>query len=347
MFDLIPAPTLLAYLGLVVAISVAPGPNVLFVMTQSAWRGPRAGLFAAAGIETANSLYVLFSAIGLAGLIAASGAAFEIIKWAGAAYLAWLGFQAIRSSFSTRERLAAAPGEASAKAFRDGMMVGLGNPKTILFFLALFPQFIDPAQPVWAQSLVLGAPRDRHRSCRAGLYALAGGMLSQALRAKRVKRWFERGDWRRVHGAGGPCSDWCGAQPGLAVEPAFGLCPFEIRRGGGGELFGLVAFGACAIDAAADDADGETLGIVDRDFRGGVELDAVAGKAALDRDAAHAADAAGGDDEARNARAAIGDHRDVFGAQIKLGGAIRQVADLEIDQPLVQRGAAIADHAPG
>ena len=56
MLDLIPAPTLLAYVGLVVAIAIAPGPNVLFVMTQSAWRGPRAGFYAAAGIETANSL---------------------------------------------------------------------------------------------------------------------------------------------------------------------------------------------------------------------------------------------------------------------------------------------------
>lgn len=193
MSDLIPAPTLLAYLGLVVAISVAPGPNVLFVMTQSAWRGPRAGMFAAAGIETANSLYVLFSAIGLAGLIAASGAAFEIIKWVGAAYLAWLGFQAIRSSFSTREASPLAPGQASAKAFRDGMMVGLGNPKTILFFLALFPQFITTAKPVWSQSLFLGALAIGIDLVVQALYALAGGMLSKALSRKAVKRWFARG----------------------------------------------------------------------------------------------------------------------------------------------------------
>jgi threonine/homoserine/homoserine lactone efflux protein len=103
MFDLVSPGTLIAYVGLVTAIGIAPGPNVLFVMTQAAWRGPKAGLFAAAGIESANSLYVIFSAAGLAGLIAASGAAFEIIKWAGAAYLVWLGLQAFRSSFSTAE----------------------------------------------------------------------------------------------------------------------------------------------------------------------------------------------------------------------------------------------------
>lgn len=193
MFDLVAAPTLLAYLGLVVAISVAPGPNVLFVMTQSAWRGPQAGMFAAAGIETANSLYVLFSAIGLAGLIAASGAAFEIIKWVGATYLAWLGFQAIRSSFSTSEAAPLATGQASAKAYRDGMMVGLGNPKTILFFLALFPQFIDAAKPVWSQSLFLGALAIGIDLVVQVLYALAGGALSKALSRKAVKRWFERG----------------------------------------------------------------------------------------------------------------------------------------------------------
>lgn len=192
MFDLVAAPTLLAYIGLVVAISVAPGPNVLFVMTQSAWRGPRAGMFAAAGIETANSLYVLFSAIGLAGLIAASGAAFEIIKWAGAAYLAWLGFQAIRSSFRVSEAAVLSTGEASAKAYRDGMMVGLGNPKTILFFLALFPQFIDPAKTVWSQSLLLGAIAIAIDFVVQIAYTLAGGMLSKALSRTAVKRWFER-----------------------------------------------------------------------------------------------------------------------------------------------------------
>jgi homoserine/homoserine lactone efflux protein len=193
MFDLVSAPTLLGYIALVVAIALAPGPNVLFVMTQSAWRGPQAGLAAAGGIETANSFYVLCSAVGLAGLIAASGAAFEVIKWAGAAYLAWLGFQAIRSSFSTSAPPVLEPGAASAKAFRDGMMVGLGNPKTILFFLALFPQFIDPARPVWLQSLVLGAIGIAIDFGVQVLYALAGGLLSKALSRNAVKRWFERG----------------------------------------------------------------------------------------------------------------------------------------------------------
>ncbi len=193
MFDLVPVPTLVAYVGLVIAISVAPGPNVLFVMTQSAWRGPRAGLFAAAGIETANSLYVMCSAVGLAGLIAASGAAFEIIKWTGAAYLAWLGLQAIRSSFRQADGPAPAGGQASARAFRDGMMVGLGNPKTILFFLALFPQFVDPGRTVWTQSMLLGFLGLAIDAVVQILYILAGGMLSRALSRKRVKRWFERG----------------------------------------------------------------------------------------------------------------------------------------------------------
>lgn len=191
--DIISPSTLLAYVGLVIAISVAPGPNVLSVMTQSAWRGPRAGFHAAAGIETANSVYVLFSAIGLAGLIAASGAAFEFIKWAGAAYLAWLGFQAIRSSFRNHETPVLPTSEASSRAFRDGLMVGLGNPKTILFFLALLPQFIDPARPIWSQSLALGAIAVSIDLVVQVLYALAGGALSKALSHKPVKRWFERG----------------------------------------------------------------------------------------------------------------------------------------------------------
>jgi threonine/homoserine/homoserine lactone efflux protein len=193
MFDLISPATLAAYVGLVLAIAIAPGPNVLFVMTQSAWRGPRAGLCAATGIETANSLYVLCSAVGLAGLIAASGTAFEIIKWVGAAYLVWLALQAFRSSFSKADAPILSGGEASARAFRDGVVVALGNPKTILFFLALFPQFIDPAKPIWTQSLALGFLGIAIDFAVQIAYIVAGGILSRALSHKAAKRWFERG----------------------------------------------------------------------------------------------------------------------------------------------------------
>lgn len=192
MLDLVPLPTLLAFTGLAMAISVAPGPNVLFVMTQSTWRGRRAGFFAAAGIETANSLYVLLSAIGLAGVIAASGAAFEIIKWAGASYLAWLGFQAIRHSFDPGDPAPLSTGGASVKACRDGLVIGPGNPKTILFFLALFPQFIDPARPVLTQSLALGFLGIGIDLIVQVLYTTAGGLLANALSRQPVKRWFER-----------------------------------------------------------------------------------------------------------------------------------------------------------
>ncbi len=190
--DLISLPTLGAYIALVLAISLVPGPNVLFVMTQSAWRGPRAGLFAATGIESANMLYVFCSAGGLASIIAASGAAFEIVKWAGALYLAWLGLQAIRSSFAPVSEETPPLGEASAKAWRDGIMVGLGNPKTILFFLALLPQFIDPSKPIWLQSLLLGCLGVLIDLLIQLLYIGAGGLLSRALSRSAVKRWFER-----------------------------------------------------------------------------------------------------------------------------------------------------------
>lgn len=193
MFDLISLPTLVAYVGLVLAIAIAPGPNVLFVMTQSAWRGPKAGLFAAAGVESANSVYALCSAAGLASVIAASGAAFEIIKWAGAAYLVWLGVQAIRSSFNAQAPSSLKLGEASARAYRDGLMIGAGNPKTILFFLALFPQFIDPTHTIWLQSLILGALAVIIDFVIQCLYIAIGGALSQALSRGPVKRWFERG----------------------------------------------------------------------------------------------------------------------------------------------------------
>lgn len=182
-----------AFLIVTTLSSFIPGPAVIFVMSQAAWRGPRAGVSAALGIQLANAVYFALSGLGLASVIAASGTAFMIIKWVGAAYLLWLGLVAIRQSFRKDVAAAGPIAKGSANGFRDGLLVAFGNPKGILYFVALLPQFIDPKQPVLQQTLVLGVFACAIDFVAHLAYAFAGGALSRALNRPTVRRWFERG----------------------------------------------------------------------------------------------------------------------------------------------------------
>jgi homoserine/homoserine lactone efflux protein len=173
-------------------VCLTPGPAVLFVTSQSAWRGRSAGVRAAAGIASANIVFWILSALGLAAAIAASQAAFMALKWGGAVYLAWLGVRAIAGSFGPAD---ASPLETSVNLhpYRDGLFVGLSNPKGMLFFVALLPQFIDPAKPALAQILILAATSVLVDFPINAGYALAAGRLRGLLNHGGAKRWLERG----------------------------------------------------------------------------------------------------------------------------------------------------------
>ncbi len=173
-------------------LCLTPGPATLFVASQAGWRGWRAGLAAGAGIVAANSFYFVLSALGLIAVIAASHIVFLTLKWIGAAYLAWLGAKAIWGSFQRRapRRVAGPP---VANSFRDGALVQLANPKAMLFFAALLPQFIDPAQGAVAQVVILGLTSQVIEAVVLTGYALAAGGLRLLLARETVARWFERG----------------------------------------------------------------------------------------------------------------------------------------------------------
>jgi threonine/homoserine/homoserine lactone efflux protein len=179
------------YVAVVTAICVTPGPAVLFVITQASWRGPRAGVAGVLGIETANLVFWTLSAFGLAAMIAASHTAFVALKWAGALYLAWLGIQAIRGSFKPDSPVE--PARVAANAFRDGLVVGLSNPKSLLFFLALLPQFVDPSRPALPQIAILAVTGSGIDLTTNTIYALLAGAFRRALAQSRARRWFDRG----------------------------------------------------------------------------------------------------------------------------------------------------------
>lgn len=153
--------TWLLFLVMETALSLSPGPAVFYTVSQGVRGALRATLPAAAGILTANGIYFALSATSLGAIIAASARFFTVAKWVGAAYLIFLGIKALRSANSMH---AVALSGDPAQQQRDwrGVYFGaltlqLANPKALLFFLALLPQFIDPSIPVVPQMLILAA----------------------------------------------------------------------------------------------------------------------------------------------------------------------------------------------
>jgi threonine/homoserine/homoserine lactone efflux protein len=203
------AHTLLVF-GLVAAGFVAmPGPSNLFVLTRGLQGGARAGVAGALGCATGALTYVAATAVGLAALIASSQVVFAALHYTGAAYLCWLGISALRSGPEAPELRPS--GRSPRRAYRQGLLVELGNPKVALFFLALFPQFLHRgAGPTALQVLVLGALFVTLGLASDCLYALGSGRVSRWLsrhprRARRQSRltgalYLGLGGWAAVSG---------------------------------------------------------------------------------------------------------------------------------------------------
>ena len=144
--------TYLIYLGVLAAFFVTPpDTSQLLIISNSLRHGLRRSLATVVGDLSANSIQMTLAAFGLTAVVATSADALWIIKWLGVAYLAWIGFKLIFS----REQ-ADAPTPAGGHLFRQGFVTSMANPYAVVFFGALFPQFIDTAQPVWPQLLILG-----------------------------------------------------------------------------------------------------------------------------------------------------------------------------------------------
>ena len=156
---MVPADHLLAFALISFALIIVPGPNVLFIISRSLMLGRTAGVGTALGGQIGVYVQVAAVAFGVGAIVERSVAVFTVLKLAGAAYLVYLGVQALRHR---RELGAALTAQAEPKSIRrivrDGFMVGVSNPKAIVFFIAVLPQFVDQsAGHVPAQMLLLGA----------------------------------------------------------------------------------------------------------------------------------------------------------------------------------------------
>lgn len=195
---MIPAANLLAFLVAAFVIIVIPGPGVLFVIGRALTDGRKAALQSVLGHSVGVLVVLAFVAAGLGAVIAASAIALTIVKVTGAVYLMYLGIQAIRDRKSLRDALQSKAEPAQrGKMLRQAFIVGISNPKAIIFFSAVLPQFVDPASgAVPLQMLVLG------------LVFLLIALVSDsawALLAGTARNWFARSPKRleAIGGAGG------------------------------------------------------------------------------------------------------------------------------------------------
>ncbi len=167
------------FLGATLAIMLVPGPSALFAFTRSLEGGLRAGLCAVAGLETGLAVHVLAASLGISGTIASSPTAFTALKVAGAGYLAFLGVRELtglgRRAVVAERRPMSRRGY--ARQFRDGILVDLSNPKSLLFCLAFLPQFVSTGSGSTAQQVtLLGVAVVLLAAVVDGTYALSAGV---------------------------------------------------------------------------------------------------------------------------------------------------------------------------
>ncbi|MDZ7861789.1 LysE family translocator [Acidovorax sp.] len=137
---------------------LTPGPNMVYCISRSLTQGPRAGLLSLAGVLAGFGVHLLAASLGLTALLAAVPMAFDAIRIAGAAYLLWLAWQAVKPGGAAPFEARNLPHDTPRKLFVMGFMTNLLNPKVAMFYLSFFPQFLHPERGQWLlQSLTLGA----------------------------------------------------------------------------------------------------------------------------------------------------------------------------------------------
>ncbi len=180
-----PLETYIAYAIACIVIVLVPGPTVTLVIASSMRHGTRAGLLNVAGTQLGVAIMITIVGIGLASTIEAMGHWFEWIRLVGAAYLIWIGWQMIRSSGKLTD--GAVPLAPRGGFFLQGFLVAVSNPKTLIFFGAFIPQFIDPNSDYTLQILIMGITAMVIAAVSDSTYAIIAGRAGQALSTRRTR----------------------------------------------------------------------------------------------------------------------------------------------------------------
>jgi threonine/homoserine/homoserine lactone efflux protein len=185
----------MAFLLASFVLAVTPGPGVLYIVTRTLAQGRAAGIGSVAGVACGNFLNAVGAAVGLAALFAASSLAFTLVKFAGAAYLVWLGVRMLRAPAALAQPGASLAPVSVSRLFREGLLVALLNPKTTLFFAAFLPQFMHGEAPALPQAIGLGAMFVGIAACTDLAYVLLAAWF-----APRLQRVAAAPAWGRWSG---------------------------------------------------------------------------------------------------------------------------------------------------
>lgn len=180
------------FLAASIALIVTPGPAVVFIVARGVQQGRYAAVVTACGVAVGNFVHACAAAFGLSAILASADLAYLILKYAGAVYLIFLGLRSFAAKNSDR-RTGIRPAGTHTSNFRDGVVVALLNPKTILFFLAFLPQFTTPGRhPLWIQLLALGVLFVVMGLVGDATYGFLSGTLGQRLKQQTALTGFGR-----------------------------------------------------------------------------------------------------------------------------------------------------------
>lgn len=176
-----PLSGLLLFIPAALLLAVTPGPGVMYIVARSVDQGRKAGLMSVLALASGNTVHALAAALGLSVILTTSALAFNVVKYLGAAYLIYLGIRALLTPVNV-DVAQNVERKSLWHIYRDGVIVGVLNPKTALFFLSFLPQFVDNTRSIPAQMLLLGMIFASIASLTDSLYALGSGTAGRWLR---------------------------------------------------------------------------------------------------------------------------------------------------------------------
>ncbi len=183
--------TWLLYVGTVLIFMSTPGPSHLLMLSVSMSNGFHRSLATAAGDLSANTIQILLAGLGLAAVITGSRYGFAIIKWAGVSYLVWVGIRQIVASYRGHTGSRDIPITSLRRLWFRGFVTSAANPKAMVFFAALFPQFLDPQSSLAPQIAILGVTYIVIDGCFLASYGKGASWIAQKLRSQH-KVWVDR-----------------------------------------------------------------------------------------------------------------------------------------------------------
>jgi len=187
--------TLITFAAVALGMVLTPGPNMIYLISRSITQGRVAGLISLGGVALGFVFYMLCSAFGITALLLAVPYAYDALRFAGAAYLLWLAWQAVKPGGRSPFQVQQLPVDGPAKLFTMGLVTNLLNPKIAMLYLSLLPQFIDPAQgSVLSQSVALGAVQIVISVSVNSMIAIAAGSIALFLGTRPswllIQRWL-------------------------------------------------------------------------------------------------------------------------------------------------------------